>query len=173
MTLWRRAPREVYRVYGEDEYREDEYLGEYLGEELDPTSTHAHEEDHHAAIESRRPGSHSGRLVGLGLLVGVTVGALGLVVLNASHRSPMSAGPEPVAHASSAPISFARAPARPPMRSLAMGSRPHPSRCTARLAESAPSQALAQPWQAGPSESEHPELDMAAPPVDREFGFER
>lgn len=87
MMPWQRAPREVYRVYGEDEY---------LAAEDRPTSERPHvsasdsvEEDSRVALAS--PASHGsgqGRLIGLGLLIGVTIGAVGLVVVNMSHRSP-------------------------------------------------------------------------------------
>lgn len=117
MSLWHRAPREVYRVYGEDEY---------LAEEAAPGGDRSAENATHAGGGSPVQGvgadqdvsligdppsfeapsspsspftlpgavhavapyefSRSGRLFGLGLLVVVTVGALALVVLNASHR---------------------------------------------------------------------------------------
>jgi hypothetical protein len=104
MTLWHRAPREVYRVYGEDEYLADEALSadeESFAphvaeescapptvEEFHRTPTHNHATYHYSAVASPSHRSRSGRLVGLGLLAGVTVGALGLVALNAAHRSP-------------------------------------------------------------------------------------
>jgi hypothetical protein len=74
MSLWHRAPREVYRVYGEDEY----LVGDPVpGAEDAPAEKVTLDESF----------SHSRRLLGLGLLAVVTVGALALVVLNASHRS--------------------------------------------------------------------------------------
>jgi hypothetical protein len=116
MTLWHRAPREVYRVYGQDEYlaeddvhAADESWPPPVGEEprqssahddpasvlggIDPddvgtTAAYRDEGLHHTVASSRSHGSRSGRLVGLGVLVGVTVGAFGLVALNATHRSP-------------------------------------------------------------------------------------
>jgi hypothetical protein len=116
MTFWHRAPREVYRVYGQDEYlaEDDAHAAEeswppLVGEE--PRQSSAHDDPasvlggidpddvgtaaayrdgglHRTVASSRSHGSRSGRLVGLGVLVGVTVGALGLVALNATHRSP-------------------------------------------------------------------------------------
>ncbi|HEX4837473.1 MAG TPA: hypothetical protein VFV03_02975, partial [Solirubrobacteraceae bacterium] len=86
MTLWHRAPREVYRVYGEDEYLADDAPS--AGDGSHPTQAHEHEIDHHAAAASWSHRSRSGRLVGLGLLVGVTVSALGLVAVNTAHRPP-------------------------------------------------------------------------------------
>jgi hypothetical protein len=78
MTLWRRAPRAVYSVYGEDEY-------------LSGGSVNAVEE----GAEEARPSapvvaevgraSWSARLIGLGLLAGITVGAIALVLAQASH----------------------------------------------------------------------------------------
>ena len=104
MTLWHRAPREVYRVYGQDEYLADDALSADdesfaphaaeeswappTGKESHRTPTHAHAAYQHSAVAPPSHSSRSGRLVGLGVLMGVTVGALGLVVLNVSHRLP-------------------------------------------------------------------------------------
>ena len=133
MTLWHRAPREGYRVYGEDEYLADDTLsadeesfaphvaGESFaphvaeeswaqptGEESHRTPTHEHATYHYSAVAPPSHRSRSGRLVGLGLLAGVTLGAFGLVALNATHRSPaapsaavaQTAHPDAAAHAS-------------------------------------------------------------------------
>lgn len=84
MTFWRRAPREVYRVYGEDEY----LAGENDAiEDSDPTSETNRHQDRRAIVSPRSHGSHTARLVGIGLLIGVTVGALGIVILNISSRA--------------------------------------------------------------------------------------
>ncbi len=87
MMPWQRAPREVYRVYGEDEY---------LSAEDRPTSERPHvsggdsigEGSSSALVSPISRGSHLGRLIGLGLLVIVTIGAISLVVVNMSRRSP-------------------------------------------------------------------------------------
>jgi hypothetical protein len=113
MTLWQRAPREVYRVYGQDEY---------LAEEApSPTETSS------PALPAKQShGSRSARLIGLGVLVGVSVGALGLVVAHVSHQPPaaqrsvvaqssrlgMAARRSVMRHASSA----SRASVHPPAR---------------------------------------------------------
>jgi hypothetical protein len=106
MTLWRRAPREVYRVYGEDEYlAEDEpIVGELAG-----TAGGDGDGRHFTIGRSRSPGSRSGRLIGLGLVVGVTLGVAGLVVRNVSDDTssvprlgaPQSTPRTPVAHSAS------------------------------------------------------------------------
>jgi hypothetical protein len=203
MTLWRRASREVYRVYGEDEYLGedassggDESWSPSAGEQSDPRSAHAHEDDRHIGIASPPHGSRPGRLVGLGLLVGVVVGAFGLVALNASHRPPVapragiaqsarasstshsstvspqsteaSTDRESVAHSSTAPVSPACQSVRTPMHSL-------PCRWSraARAAGSAQSLASVKPWQTEISPSEHSEPDTVLPPVGGEFDFER
>jgi hypothetical protein len=113
MSLWRRAPREVYRVYGEDQYREGEMApeGEAAAQE-DTTTTEpdgrgvaswrafaaeASPASPGAASSSARPSaSHTGRLVGVGLLMGVGLATLALVFLNMAHRH--GAAPEPVGH---------------------------------------------------------------------------
>jgi hypothetical protein len=84
VTLWQRAPRAVYSVCGEDEYLSEDGLhvaGDELGARhlVDEPST-----PYLAQAPSRS--SSSGRLVGLGLLVGVIVSAVVLVVLNRAHR---------------------------------------------------------------------------------------
>lgn len=87
MMPWLRAPREVYRVYGEDEYLEGEDGS--ASEQPRVSAGDSIEEDSHVALASATSrGSRQGRLIGLGLLVGVTVGAVGLLVVNMSHRSP-------------------------------------------------------------------------------------
>jgi hypothetical protein len=83
MTLWRRAPREVYRVYGEDEYLDDEgSTGE--GSQANPIP--GRWEGQPGVISPASHGSHTAQLLGLGLLVGVVIGVLALVVVNASHK---------------------------------------------------------------------------------------
>jgi hypothetical protein len=112
MRLWHRAPREVYRVYGEDQYREAEPALD--GETFAREDTTTAEPDSRAeapwvafaaeapsaslgtagSSSARLSGSHAGRLIGLGLLVGVVLATLALVFLNMSHRH--GAAPEPV-----------------------------------------------------------------------------
>jgi hypothetical protein len=116
MSLWQRTPREVYRVYGEDEYLvgdsasgESEASAERTAFSEDGALAQRAISDQDASLLEDRssfqasspfaprgavfptaleePFSHSRRLLGLGLLVAATVGALALVVLNASHRS--------------------------------------------------------------------------------------
>jgi hypothetical protein len=83
--FWRRTPRAVYRVYGEDEYLDAGEVG--VEEDTNPTFGGEYASDDQHTTTHRRPlGSRSGRLVGIGLLVGVTVCALGLVVANVLHR---------------------------------------------------------------------------------------
>jgi hypothetical protein len=85
MNLWQRAPREVYRVYGEDEF---------LAEDRAPSAEHTAPVGESPSIaHPGRTGAmwpSTARLLGLGLLLGVSVVALGLVLLNASHRHAAS-----------------------------------------------------------------------------------
>ncbi len=112
MSLWHRAPREVYRVYGEDRYLEGDTApeGVTVAQEdataADPDSRGvaswaafaadvAPASADTAGSSSARPsGSHAGRMVGVGLLVGVGLATLALVFLNIAHRR--GAAPEPV-----------------------------------------------------------------------------
>ncbi|MFZ1925432.1 MAG: hypothetical protein WAU42_04730, partial [Solirubrobacteraceae bacterium] len=112
MSLWHRAPREVYRVYGEDQYLEGETAPE--GETALPEDTTAVEPDSRrvaswtafaadvppalpgtAGSPSALPGgSRAGRLAGVGLLVGVGLATLVLGFSNLSDRH--GAPPDPV-----------------------------------------------------------------------------
>ena len=135
MSLWHRAPREVYRVYGEDEYladdagiiRDGELFddaapgcgaasasdavlagGAAFSRDAAPGKDAAFASDavlagntafasdpalgrDGAFVNATRSRSGSARLLGVGLLVGVTVGVLGLIELNASHRPARTA----------------------------------------------------------------------------------
>jgi hypothetical protein len=104
MSLWRRAPREVYRVYGEDQYLEAETAPE--GETAPQEDAMTVEPDRRTGASwaafaadvpptspgtagsssARQSGSHAGRLIGVGLLVGVGLATLALVFLNLSRR---------------------------------------------------------------------------------------
>ena len=123
MSLWHRAPREVYRVYGEEEYLSGEDgpavpeesvvsswpdtssprpadaefpdHGVYAGP-VGPVGPSADAEGYQShpglaagryATSSPTHASRSGRIVGLGLLVGVVVITLGLIVLTVVHGS--------------------------------------------------------------------------------------
>ena len=81
LTLWQKAPREVYRVYGEDEYLsgQDALASEQAAQS--PAGQEGPQPFHGEGSHNSR----SGRLMGLGLLLGVIAGAIGLVVVNASH----------------------------------------------------------------------------------------
>jgi hypothetical protein len=197
MTLWRRAPREVYRVYGEDEYLADD--DGPAAEERYANSVPGQRDDRHPSMTAARShGSRPGRLVGLGLLVGVTAGALALVVLNASHRSravppgaAQSATDGTASHASSAshPSAFhhtssaisagsepgIRSPSKP-ISYARPSARPHVrplARRTERPPEFAPNAVPVKLWRAQVSTSELPKSGASASPIDGEFGFER
>ncbi len=95
MSLWHRAPREVYRVYGEDQYLDGEIASQKNAATVEPDSRAGASWAAFAADvppdttdgSSVRPnGSHAGRLIGVGLLVGVGLATLALVFLNVSHR---------------------------------------------------------------------------------------
>lgn len=138
VTLWRRAPRQVYRVYGEDEYLSEG--GTHVSDQH--SRSPIHDEDSPPFIDGGSERSRSGRLIGLGLLVGVTVGAAGLVVVNASRphgasssgvvrRGPASVASHPQATASAKHSAVARRRAFGVQRSRDhAGARPHvhPSR---------------------------------------------
>jgi hypothetical protein len=80
MTLWKRTPRSVYTVYGEQEY--------LSAEELD-TGTGA-QQPSPAIVSEPKGASRSRRLLGFALLVGVTFSAIALVVMNSSHQRAAS-----------------------------------------------------------------------------------
>ena len=77
MTPWRRSPRSVYQVYGEDDYLAAE--DPYAEERSEPSP---------GGGESVAHGSRSARFVGLGLLVLFIVCAIGLIVAHARQRLP-------------------------------------------------------------------------------------
>jgi hypothetical protein len=72
MSLWNRAPRQVYEVHGEDDYvtHDDATPNECAAPQLDTS-----------VVSSPR----SGGVLGLALLVVVTLGAVALVLLALSH----------------------------------------------------------------------------------------
>jgi hypothetical protein len=171
MTLWRRAPREVYRVYGEDEYLSEDSI-HTSEEELSPP-----------LVDAQAHASRAGRLIALGLLVGVTVGAIALVASNVSrqHSVPRS----DVRHSASASVAVTRwAPAtasanRGPAIHVSSGGRPR-----ARVTERPPHAAmltkpilrqtpLVEPRQIWYPTAAHPESGGAPTPIDTEFDFER
>jgi hypothetical protein len=183
MTFWRRAPREVYRVYGEDEYLAE---GEHASAEAHLADDGRPGQAWSQATGAQVRAPHSGRLLGLGLLVGVTVGALGLVLLNASHRprsaSPPSASPRSVKAStgsrqavggSAAVASDSRQAARA-QRHLAVSWR-------SRIKSPAGSAPSAEPMGSGlpvgsglrASAYELSESGVAVSRADDEFGFER
>jgi hypothetical protein len=104
MSFWRRAPREVYRVYGEDQYLEGEIA---TSEDATTVESEGSTEASWSACTGNAPspsprthsvsptspsGPHAGRLVGFGLLAGVGLATFALVFLNASH--PRGSVPE-------------------------------------------------------------------------------
>ena len=72
MSRWGRAPRQVYEVHGEDDY--------LAGNGAPPNVCAMRQVD--ASVES----SSAARVLGLALLAVVTLGAISLVLLHASHR---------------------------------------------------------------------------------------
>lgn len=232
MTFWRRGPREVYRVYGEEEYLavEDSRVdGEALLPSVDEQSLPAiaddsshppghplrapghpahddagpgvvhRDEGRHTVVRSPSNGSRAGRLVGLGLLVGVTASVLGLVVVNALHRQ--SSASRVGAARSARPGAASDAPARgqisargtvqtsntplPRARALA---RTSPRTATPRRTTTLPTppaRALPYVGVGRPAALSRPEMAVSAPdgesarpeataqPPDGEFGFER
>ena len=197
MSLWRRAPREVYRVYGEDEYLA---AGEEAGWEepgsapletgppaTDPSDA-LYEHDTRA---SQAYGPRSRRLVGLALLVAVTAAVFGLVAASALRR-PRAAPPARVAQEARGGV---RAPAPAVAQSPRGGSPesrvsagtfrlPHAvvsAKATSHAVEPAKAvprvraRDVAEP-QAQAPEAPAPEARASRAPtprVDGEFGFER
>lgn len=112
MSLWRRAPRQVYRVYGEDEYLSEEPEAadvEYLQKTEDSVPRETRPE---IGVEAPPTGSRTPRSVAIGLLLGVTIGAAGLVFSHLSHKtssfrvgSPGSSALRPASVASSGSVS--------------------------------------------------------------------
>lgn len=112
MSLWGRAPREVYRVYGDDQYLESASEGDGAprerATEVEPDASATGSwtafadgvpapsagNDGSSPLRSSRP--RAGRLVGFGLLVGVSLATLAVLFLNLSHRQ--EAAPESLAH---------------------------------------------------------------------------
>lgn len=87
MMPWQRALREVYRVYGEDEYLAAQDQPE--GDQPRVDASEGVEGDSRVVLASSiSRGLRQGRLIGLGLLIGVMIGTVCLVVVNMSHRSP-------------------------------------------------------------------------------------
>jgi len=200
MTLWRRAPREVYRVYGEEEYLGGDAPSAVEESHQAPVQEHA--KDHYAVVGHPAYRAQAGRLVGLGLLVGVVVSAAALVVLNVAHRPPTAppATVARVAHAHGAarassgaaidggsPVSVSKNPTprvrartRTRARVGAHSSTGHPSggrsstRQAHRSAESV-SEAASAEWSAPPrsTTSDPAPSGAEAPPIGGEFEFER
>lgn len=197
MTLWNRAPREVYRVYGEDEYLAGDALS--AGEESPPAPADEYEADRHAAVGSPSQRSRSGRLAGLGMLAGVTMAAFGLVALHATQRSSPAlrvvvaqtthasitahaAIDAPVSHTAAAEMSHGpmlrvRSPARArtcvPCHHVArsVDANVTVAPTSAESALKAVSAEGAQPPH--PIASESTRSGAQAPPIDGEFEFER
>jgi hypothetical protein len=88
MSLWRRAPRSVYRVYEEEQY--------LAGEGEPPVEDLPAAEDREAIAALSR-GSRYGRLLPLGLLAAVTASATGIAAM-AIMRRPYKAPVPAVAH---------------------------------------------------------------------------
>lgn len=199
MTLWHRAPREVYRVYGQDEYLAEDDRSRV--EELHAESVDGYRGDDHPSVTSSQShASRPARLVGLGLLVGVVVGVVGLVVLNGSH--PSSARPQSsvvqsapkdaagrsstAAHESGASHAFTRISAGPEPATPASGNavsrarasmrssaRPLPRPRAERPTESASNTVAVMPSQPQSPASELSGPDAAVSSIDGEFDFER
>lgn len=185
MTFWRRAPREVYRVYGQDEYLDHSDISSEGRSGLE--SSDEYESPENEAVGSpSSPRFYPGRLLGFGLLGGVTVCALGLVLLNSSHRLPVarrlkapqsarrvspsdgSNGVQITGHAiriSSASVSDGRAP----MRRLI-----HVDSHVAVKTQMTSVSSIAAWWSAQPphTPSVSPESETSSTTED-EFGFER
>ena len=81
MSLWRRAPRQVYCVYGEEEYLSEEHAAGETELPRQMTGTGSFEQDPEITGEMRsRAGSHTSRLIWVGLLLGVMFGTGALFV---------------------------------------------------------------------------------------------
>jgi hypothetical protein len=209
MSLWKRAPREVYRVYGEDRYlasSEDQATVESdRGAEaplsaLGADGTSAPHSHGSAATRASEP--HAARLLGIGLLVGVSLATLALVLSNVLQ--PHRGTPRPPAQgarvwegrqairASGSAIASAgsrsarsmplRAPRFPDLSKRVVASRPSgrdgPSAPAPRgtpRSRPASSAALRSPGDGAPAQlaTQQPTPAVVDPSVQDEFGFER
>jgi hypothetical protein len=179
MTMWKRAPRSVYSVYGEQEY-------------LCGDASDAQEQPSPAAAFEPASASRWRALVGLGLLAGVTTCAVVLVAVNVSRTRTVS----PPAIDRGASVDRASAPVGSSSASDASarrGSRAGADRLSAGHSLHRVSKHDGRPvgrvrvigtsvrtWSTGPPVDE---ISTPRPPlsssvavvglVDREFGFER
>jgi hypothetical protein len=104
MSFLHRAPRQVYHVYGEDEHLAEEHMA---------TESEGLQEVEESGSCERRPeiglspptGSRVARLAGVGLLLGISVGAAGLVLSHLTHEA------SPPRRGSSGPSTVRRMPA--------------------------------------------------------------
>jgi hypothetical protein len=177
MTLWSRAPREVYRVYGEDEYLTEEHDAV---EAVHPRTETDGLEDRQSVLAQSPSRSRSARLIGFGLLAGVTVGATGLVVSSASHRdstppSQILSRGAPTQIAGQAPTaSFSAKGYAARTRVSGSSSQPRQLARTHRLSIGRSKTFLAvsddRPWLEAPFP---PTTNMPASPPRGEFEFER
>jgi hypothetical protein len=169
MTLWRRAPRSVYQVYGEDQYLAGD--GEPVREDRDEAEVQSH-------------GSRSGRLLAFGLLAGVMASALGLVALDVLRHSP-PAHSTAVAHSGPVQQSYPAepAPTPPAPERLVRKSTAHswratvPTRSDARPLKRSTGQPEAVVQDAVPyaiqPQGAAPTTTNTESQADGEFGFER
>jgi hypothetical protein len=175
VTLWRRAPREVYRVYGEDEYFAETGAGsvdEDTGSAEEGSVAHGHPSIR-PPFEAPSPVFTPGRVLALALLTASALGALALVVLNgapphsphprpglgrvpraiAGDRPPAPTGrvsaielaERPPAHRSSAARDRARDQADPPPASTLISRRPASATPTSVVYPTPPSRAWVVP----------------------------
>lgn len=116
MTLWHRSPREVYRVYGEEEYLAGEDMRVELssswsvddeltqanldGDGREPERLATHQGEGGPAVANpHTPARRSVRLASLGLLVGTAIGVFGLLgSRDRSARPPALRSVDPGEH---------------------------------------------------------------------------
>lgn len=164
MSLWNRAPRQVYMVHGEDDYDagNDVTPGERMAPALDPSTER----------------SRSGRVLGLTLLVVVTFGAVGLLSLSLSHAP---AGRRPVAEHHALPAAARRAFPEASAAARAEIHQPAHSNRAARASIAPPAHPRRRYRRIAAGHSEIPKI-VTAPAGDQppgpasaggEFGFER
>ncbi len=130
MTLLRRSPRQVYRVYSEAEFlAAADWSGEAATEELAPDGAvrepvSANVRGRVAGVAARGPNPSAwGRVAGLAALTGALAAVAGVVVLSASRTTASRRGTLGPSADSRAPRSVAAsAPATPPPSSQPLGS---------------------------------------------------
>jgi hypothetical protein len=163
MSLWSRAPRQVYEVHGEDDCLAED--GAPPGERPAPE------------LSASAKGSRSGRVLGLAFLVMVTLGAVAIVSLSLSHAP---SGRQYTAERESSPRAARRAFPDPPTTAPPEVHRPPYSKRHARAPISAAAHPRRRHRRIAGRHAETPKIPIgpaggqpSGTPTRGEFDFER